>query len=122
MSDYGVDVPEWEALPWSWAAERLIATRNYWVITVAANPRVALTNSDSIECVSVQGSAVRLTDMARIDTWVERYIAKYEEMGPDAGDFIREHACFEVTPTLALTVIERPDEFALRATRWRFDQ
>ncbi len=158
MSDYGVDVPEWQALPWSWAAERLIATRNYWVITVAANgqphslpvwgvwddddkqfmfscspnakkvrniaanPRIALTNSDSIECVSVQGSAVRLTDMARIDTWVERYIAKYEEMGPDAGDFIREHACFEVTPRLALTVIERPDEFALRATRWRFDQ
>ena len=157
MADYGVDVPEWQALPWSWAAERLIATRNYWVITVAANgqphslpvwgvwddadkqfmfscspnakkvrniaanPRVALTNSDSIECVSVQGSAVRLTDMERIDTWVERYIAKYEEMGPDAGDFIREHACFEVTPSLALTVIERPDEFALRATRWRFD-
>lgn len=158
MSDYGVDVPEWEALPWSWAAERLIATRNYWVITVAANgqphslpvwgvwddndkqfmfscspnakkvrniaanPRVALTNSDSVECVSVQGSAIRLTDMARIDTWVERYIAKYDEMGPDAGDFIRQHACFEVTPTLALTVIERPDEFALRATRWRFDR
>lgn len=158
MSDYGVDVPEWQALPWSWAAERLIATRNYWVITVAANgqphslpvwgvwddddkqfmfscspnakkvrniatnPRVSVTNSDSIECVSVQGSAVRLTDTSRIDTWVERYIAKYEEMGPDAGDFIREHACFEVTPTLALTVIERPDEFALRATRWRFDR
>lgn len=36
MSDYGVsDDPE-GALPWSWAAERLSANRNYWVITVDA--------------------------------------------------------------------------------------
>ncbi len=156
MSDYGVDVPEWEALPWSWAAERLIATRNYWVITVAANgqphslpvwgvwddddkqfmfscspnakkvrniaanPRITFTNSDSVECVSVQGSAKRLTDTTRIDTWVDRYVKKYgEEMGPEAAGFIRSHACFEVTPALALSVIERADEFALRATRWR---
>ena len=62
-------------------------------------------------------------DMARIDTWVDRYIKKYgEEMGPEAGSFIREHACFEVTSTLALSVIERADEFALRATRWRLDR
>ena len=157
MSDYGVDVPEWQALPWSWAAERLIATRNYWVTTVAANgqphslpvwgvwddadkqfmfscspnakkvrniasnPRVTFTNSDSVECVSVQGSAERLITIARIDTWVDRYVKKYgDEMGPEAASFIRGNACFEVTPTLALSVIERADEFALRATRWRF--
>lgn len=156
MSDYGVDVPEWQALPWSWAAERLMATRNYWIVTVAANgqphslpvwgvwddddgqfmfscspnakkvrniaanPRVTFTNSDSVECVSVQGSATRLTDVARIDTWVDRYIKKYgDEMGPEAAGFIRSHACFEVTPSLALSVIERADEFALRATRWQ---
>ncbi len=90
------------------------------VRNIAANPHVAFTNSDSVERVSVQGTAVRLTDMKRIDAWVKRYIAKYgEEMGPEAGDFIRQHACFEVTPTLALSVIERADEFALRATRWR---
>lgn len=37
MPEYGVDSPEWEGLPWSWAAERLAATRNFWLATVAAN-------------------------------------------------------------------------------------
>ena len=36
MADYGVNSPEWKALPWSWAAERLIPNKNYWVITVSA--------------------------------------------------------------------------------------
>jgi PPOX class probable F420-dependent enzyme len=39
MPDYGVDTPEWEPLPWSWAAERLVANRNFWVVTVAADGR-----------------------------------------------------------------------------------
>ncbi|MBI4885110.1 MAG: pyridoxamine 5'-phosphate oxidase family protein [Actinobacteria bacterium] len=157
MADYGVNVPEWAPLPWSWAAERLIATRNYWLVTVgtdgqphslpvwgvwdetdrqfmfscsptakkarniAANPLVSFTNDDSVECVSVQGAATRMSEASRIDTWVDRYLDKYgKEMGPEAGSFIREHSCFEVTPTLAISVIERADEFATRATRWRF--
>ena len=39
MPDYGVDTPEWEPLPWSWAAERLEANRNFWVVTVSAGGR-----------------------------------------------------------------------------------
>jgi pyridoxine/pyridoxamine 5'-phosphate oxidase len=39
MPDYGVDTPEWEPLPWSWAAERLGANRNFWVVTVSADGR-----------------------------------------------------------------------------------
>jgi len=39
MPDYGVDTPEWSALPWSWAAERLAANRNFWVVTVSAAGR-----------------------------------------------------------------------------------
>ena len=39
MSDYGVDTPGWEALPWSWAAERLAASRNFWLVTVSAEGR-----------------------------------------------------------------------------------
>ena len=39
MPDYGVDTPEWEALPWSWAAERLGANRNFWVVTASADGR-----------------------------------------------------------------------------------
>jgi len=34
MGAYGVDTPEWQALPWDWAAERLGSNRNYWVVTV----------------------------------------------------------------------------------------
>ena len=39
MSDYGVDTAEWEGLPWSWAAERLVANRNFWVVTANQHGR-----------------------------------------------------------------------------------
>jgi hypothetical protein len=158
MPGYGVDTPEWHALPWAWAAERLTGTRNYWVVTVAAdgqphslpawgvwddnsqrfmfscahlskkarnisgNPRVTITNDDSVECVSVQGVAALAVDPKVVDEWVDRYIAKYgEEIGPELGNFVRQNAIFEVTPSVAFSVIERADEFSTRATRWRFD-
>lgn len=35
MSAYGVARETWDGLPWSWAAERLGANRNYWVVTVS---------------------------------------------------------------------------------------
>ena len=39
MPDYGVDTPSWAALPWSWAAERLTANQNFWLVTVSAEGR-----------------------------------------------------------------------------------
>jgi nitroimidazol reductase NimA-like FMN-containing flavoprotein (pyridoxamine 5'-phosphate oxidase superfamily) len=36
MSAYGTDTPDWEALPWQWAADRLISNHNYWVVTVSS--------------------------------------------------------------------------------------
>ena len=39
MSGYGVDTPSWTPLPWSWAAERLATTKNFWLITVAGDGR-----------------------------------------------------------------------------------
>ena len=39
MPDYGVDTADWRPLPWSWAAERLAANRNFWVVTVAVDGR-----------------------------------------------------------------------------------
>lgn len=39
MPDYGVDPASWAPLPWSWAAERLIANRNFWVVTATADGR-----------------------------------------------------------------------------------
>jgi general stress protein 26 len=157
MAVYGVGSPNWHALPWEWAGERLTANHNYWVATVsaagvphslpvwgvwddsdlrfmfscalsarkvrniAANPNVVFTVDNTTECVSVQGTAAPLTDPARIDTWISRYVAKYGPESPEGlGDFVRQHAMFEVTPTVAFAIIEREDEFANRATRWRF--
>lgn len=39
MPEYGVDTPDWQPLPWEWAAERLAVNRNYWVVTVSASGR-----------------------------------------------------------------------------------
>lgn len=39
MPDYGVDTSAWAPLPWSWAAERLVANRNFWVVTASADCR-----------------------------------------------------------------------------------
>lgn len=157
MSDYGVGGAEWKPLPWSWAATRLAATHNFWLVTVgadgrphsmpvwgvwhepterfafgcsadakkarniAANSAVAFTNDDTTECVSVQGTATLVSAGSALDDWVSLFVAKYgAESGPDFGEFMRRHPMFEVTPTAAFGIIERPEEFAARATRWRF--
>lgn len=39
MADYGVPNDLEGALPWSWAEERLVANRNFWLITATANGR-----------------------------------------------------------------------------------
>jgi PPOX class probable F420-dependent enzyme len=39
MPEYGVDTPDWQPLPWDWAAERLLVNHNYWVITVSGSGR-----------------------------------------------------------------------------------
>ncbi len=39
MPGYGVDTPAWSPLPWAWAAERLVANRNFWVVTVSGDGR-----------------------------------------------------------------------------------
>lgn len=92
---------------------------------LAANPAVAVTVDDTVECVSVQGNAQVLDpndDADRIETWVERYLEKYRPLAAQLdGDFIRQHTVVEVTPVRAFGVIEREDEFSTRATRWTFD-
>ena len=52
---------------------------------------------------------------------MQRFVTKYgDEVGDDFADFMRAHAVIEVVPTVAFAIIERADEFATRATRWRF--
>lgn len=159
MPDYGVDTPSWAPLPWSWAAQRLLANRNFWVVTVSAqgrphalpvwgvwddgenrfafscgprsrkarnlrvNPQVAIMTEDTVECLSLEGLAAPLRDPGRQDVWIERYIAKYRPLSADlSAEFVRQNLVVEFEPERALAVIEREEEFATRATRWRFDQ
>lgn len=39
MADYGVPADPHGALPWDWAFQRLVANRNYWVVTASAAGR-----------------------------------------------------------------------------------
>jgi pyridoxamine 5'-phosphate oxidase-like protein len=86
---------------------------------VAANPQVCVMADDTVEVVSVEGRATRLTDDAMIEPWIERYLAKYDGEGVTA-EFIRSNAVIEVIPERAFGIIEREDAFSTRATRWRF--
>lgn len=157
MPEYGVDTPEWEALPWSWARDRLEGARNVWLVTVSnrgrphslpvwgvwvddqhrfgfscapgsrkarnldENPRCVVTTEDTVECLSVEGVTSAVEDEERIAFWVDRYLAKYQGLAPDLNaEFLRSNLIFEVRPERAFAIIEREDEFATRATRWKF--
>ncbi len=162
MADYGVPVDPEGTLPWSWAEERLVANRNYWVVTASAsarphalpvwgvwlaepdrfwfscspkarklrniteNPQCAVTVDDTVECVSVEGRATIADahqDAASIDRVIAAYLAKYWEdpaVHSEMEAFLRRNAIVEVIPDRAFGVIEREDEFAERATRWRW--
>jgi len=159
MPDYGVGAGDWQPLPWSWAAERLVPNRNYWVVTVSGagrphslpvwgvwddddqrfmfscgprarkarnlleNPRAAVTTDDTVECVSLEGTAEVVSDAERRELWIERYMAKYGPVEPSlTAEILRQHQVIEFTPDRALAVIERADEFATRPTRWVFDR
>src|SRR5687768_11899840 len=157
MSDYGVDNADWKGLPWSWAAERLVANRNFWVVTasqhgrphalpvwgvwhdgdqrfafgcgprsrkaanLAVNPAMVLATDGTVDCLSIEGRAARVADAARLDVWVERYLAKYRPLTADlSAEFMRANLMFEFVPERAFGIVEREDAFAERATRWRW--
>ena len=88
---------------------------------IAANSAVVVTNSDTVECISVEGVAAILPDGdARRERWIERYVEKYEPGSDAMAEFVRGHLVIEVEPDRAFGIIEREDEFSTRATRWRF--
>ena len=164
MSDYGVPTEAAGALPWSWASQRLVACRSYWMVTasaagrphampvwgvwlesterfwfscspnarklrnIAANPQMTVAVDDTVECVSVEGrgrivDASDAADAALIDEMVAAYLGKYWEdpaVHEQMAAFLRSHAIVEFTPERAFGIIEREDEFAQKATRWRW--
>jgi len=160
MSDYGVPADPAGALPWSWAEQRLMSSKNFWVVTASAggrphsmpvwgvwlpeterfwfscspnarkarnireNPQCAVTVDDTVECVSVEGLArivVPALEQEAVDRAIAAYALKYgdgESSEAELAEFVRSHALVEVTPDRAFGIIERPDEFAQKATRW----
>ena len=161
MPGYGVVGPNEGSglLPWSWAKERLEASRNYWIATtspqgfphampvwgvwdadetcfafscspnarkarnLAANPQAVVMVDDTIECVSVEGTAGPVHEGERRTRWIERYLAKYRPVAPELNaDFIAQHLLVEFAPERAFAIIERAEEFATRATRWVFEK
>ena len=161
MAGYGVPDDLEGTLPWSWAEERLAASRNFWLVTVSgagrphalpvwgvwiperdrfafscaptarkvrnieANDRVVITNDDAVNVVSIEGRAERLEGDA-VDAMCVPYQAKYaaEEFFDDLEfvvGFMHENAAFEVIPDRAFGVIETPEDFGPRATKWTWD-
>ena len=164
MSDYGVPNDLTGTLPWPWAQERLVANKNYWVVTASAaarphampvwgvwlpetdrfwfscspnarkarniveNPQCVVTVDNTVECVSVEGRA-RIVDATSdgegeaVERVAAAYATKYWDdpgVHEEMAAFFRSHAIVEVTPDRAFGIIEREDEFAQRATRWRW--
>jgi nitroimidazol reductase NimA-like FMN-containing flavoprotein (pyridoxamine 5'-phosphate oxidase superfamily) len=87
---------------------------------MAANPRVVFTIADTVECISIEGTAAPISDALRAKAWIDRYVAKYGPEQEGLGEFLPQNAMYEVKPRVAFAVIEREAEFATRATRWRF--
>lgn len=89
---------------------------------LAANPQCAVMVDDTVECLSLEGRAELVENENRREDWIGRYLGKYQPISPAlTAEFVRAHLLFEFVPDRAIAVIERDEEFATRATRWRFD-
>lgn len=114
MPVWGVWLTDTERFWFSCAPDSLKA-RN-----LAKNPNVVVTIEDTVEVVSIEGTAATHAP----DPGVAAAIGeKYGSADIDAealAGFMMEQGMYEVTPTKAFGLIERPEEFGPCATRWRF--
>lgn len=155
MAAYGVPVDDDDGLlPWSWAEERLVPARNYWLTTVdpngrphsmpvwgiwspaaerfwfscdesafkarniAANPWVVVAPENTVEVVSIEGTA---TPKPPNQAFAAAVGAKYEDdpvKQAELTGFFMDTPMYEVVPVRAFGMIETPEDFGPRATRW----
>ncbi len=87
-----------------------------------ANPQVTVAGDDTIECLSLEGTATEMeVGTEAHDAWVDRYLEKYLPLEDSlTAEFLRANAFFEVRPERLFAVIERADEFSTRPTKWVF--
>lgn len=111
---------------WGWwdvEGERFVFTcgdRARKAANIRANPQVTVAVDDTVEVVSIEGVAREVAGDARMEP-ARALGDKYgHEMPPDTDlvAFMLEVTMFEVLPQRGFSVIERPDDFGPRATRW----
>lgn len=117
MPVWGVWLPDVERF-WFGCAPSARKARN-----LRANPAVVVAPTDSVEVVSLEGRAEETTGHD-LTPHIAAFMAKYgDEMDMDddgVAEFLTGNASFEVIPDRAFGIIERPDDFSRRATRWRW--
>ena len=97
------------------------------VRNLAENPQMVVTTDDSKEVVSVEGRARRLPG-EQIEHMARAWAAKYgDEVDADSPEsiaemveFIRANAVYEMVPERAFGMIETPEDFSRRATKWEW--
>ena len=91
---------------------------------LAVNSAVTVGTEDPKAFVSLDGKATPSADGNLQDAAVEAYWHKYGDEMPatrdEVDEFLRAGAGFEVTPERAFGMIETPEDFGPRATRWRW--
>ena len=151
MPDYGLSsASEGELRPWSWAVERLVASRNYFVSTVrpdgrphampvwgvwfddvlwfntSPSSRKTRNLAENSGCVITTEGADECVILegtaARVRDAAE--LARFVGLYKDKYDWnLAEStdATFEVRPRVVFGFVEAADQFAKTATRWRFE-
>lgn len=149
MPDYGISEAAEGQLPWSWAEERLIASRNYWISTTrpdgrphampvwgvwlddalyfstAAGSTKARNLARDPRCTATTeyaGEAVIVEGVAEIVT-DEDTLARFKTAYDPKYDWdmdVNTGPIYSVRPTVAFGFTESADSFQKTATRWRF--
>ena len=89
------------------------------VRNIAHNPNVVITGEDTVNVVSIEGTAARVDGRRDVaDRWAARYEADHDRREELATFFLTGGAVFEVTPIRAFGLIESAERFASSATRW----
>ena len=152
MPGYGVSTDVGELLPWSWALERLSASRRYWVATIGADgaPHIAAVWAiwfDGSLVFSTGGGSAKARNLGRdprctvtterADESVVLRGAVRRVIEPVVIDAISEryvakygsgfpdavdNPLFAVAPSNVIGVEEVAERFARTATRWVFGE
>ena len=107
-------------------------TNTFWFATdgeslrvrnLSSNPAVVVATADTVEVVSVEGTAALVTEGAEkaASLWGAKY-ADEDTSAEEFSQFFLGGTVFRVDPTKAFGLIERAEEFGPKATRWVWDR